>query len=602
MCGIVGIISENPGVRAPIVAMRDALSHRGPDGVGVLDTGHVALGHTRLRVIDTSDHGAQPMSTMDGRFTIVYNGELYNDHEVRSELASMGVVFRTGCDTETVLHAVAVWGLGAGDRLRGMYALCVVDHGSGMCVLARDPLGIKPLYKSTLGDGSLVFGSEVGALLEHPLVSDDPDPGSMSAYVTNIRPGYGGRTMFRAIGSHEPGRWSLVSLSTRGVIASRVVTTDPVHGARDPGETRGVIEDSVVRHLRTDVPMCALLSGGLDSAIVCSIAKARLGTLHTFCAGARGTGHDDDFAFAQALSERIGSEHTEVEVSRDVFLSRWIEMIDESCVPISTPNEIAIDRVSRSLRDMGFVVALSGEGADELFGGYEVPMRQALAFAESGDETRAGAFHLLTNAWMNPEHKDVMCTSAMLESSDSDGKLAGWYQRVYERARASCDDPVQAHLLFHQRVNLTNLLRRLDARTMRHGVEGRTPFADLEVARFANAIPMGFKFVGSDPALTKQCLREAFAADLPESIVSRPKASFPMPFERWVSSMAPVLLSSEIAREWFTESAIELVARDATRHWNLAWPMLNLVLWGERMYGDRGLARRVLDEQAAVPA
>jgi asparagine synthase (glutamine-hydrolysing) len=229
-------------------------------------------------------------------------------------------------------------------------------------------------------------------------------------------------------------------------------------------------------------------------------------------------------------------------------------------------------------------------------------MRQALAFAESGDETRAGAFHLLTNAWMNPEHKDVMCTSAMLESSDSDVELAGWYQRVYERARASCNDPVQAHLLFHQRVNLTNLLRRLDARTMRHGVEGRTPFADLEVARFANAIPMGSKFVGSDPALTKQCLRETFAADLPESIVSRPKASFPMPFERWVSSMAPVLLSSEIAREWFTESAIELVARDATRHWNLAWPMLNLVLWGERMYGDRGLARRVLDEQAAVPA
>lgn len=605
MCGIVGVISEDPRVREPIVRMRDALGHRGPDGVGIHETGLIALGHTRLRVVDPSDDGAQPMSTHDGRFTIVYNGELYNDHDLRSELASMGVPFLTSCDTETVLAAVAVWGLGASDKLRGMYALCVVDHLSGMCVLARDPMGIKPLYTSMLGDGSLVFGSEIGALLEHPGVPDDPDPGVMSAYATNIRPGFSDRTMFRSVRSHDPGRWSLISLATRGVVSTRVVTTDPgehVQGCADPGETRGVIEDSMVRHLRTDVPVCALLSGGLDSAIVCTLARRRLGSLHTFCAGARGTGHDDDFAYAAALAERIGSEHTEVEVSRDVFLSRWIEMIDESRVPVSTPNEVAIDRVSASLRDLGFVVALTGEGADELFGGYEVPMRQALGFVRSGDETRAGAFHLISNAWMTTEHKHVMCTDAMLEQGDHDTELARWYQGVYEDARAGVDDPLQAHLVFHQRVNLVNLLRRLDARTMRHGVEGRTPFADLTVARFANALPMDAKFVDGDPVMTKRCLREAFERDLPETIVSRPKASFPMPFERWVSSMAPVLQCSEIARAWFTDGAIELVAQDATRRWNLAWPMLNLVLWGERMYGDRDLARRVLESQAAVPA
>ncbi len=601
MCGIVGVISEDPGQRSAIVGMRDALSHRGPDGSGVIETGRIALGHTRLRVIDPSDDGAQPMSTMDGRFTIVYNGELYNDHELRSELASMGVVFRTSCDTETVLASVAVWGLGAAERLRGMYALCVVDHASGMCVLARDPMGIKPLYTSRLGDGSIVFGSEIGALLEHPGVARDADHGTMSAYATNIRPEFDGRTMFRSVRAHEPGRWSLVSLAAREEIGSRVVTADPV-GDRDGSETRGVVEDSVVRHLRTDVPMCALLSGGLDSAIVCSLAKARAGSLHTFCAGARGGGNDDDFAYARALSERIGSDHTEVEISRDVFLSRWIEMIDESCVPISTPNEIAIDRVSRSLRDLGFVVALTGEGADELFGGYEVPMRQAHAFARHGDESRAGAFHLISNAWMTSEHKHVMCTDEITGRGDHDAELAAWYQRVYESARASCDDPLEAHLRFHQRVNLVNLLRRLDARTMRHGVEGRTPLADLEVARFANGLAVREKFVDGDPSLTKRCLRDAFARDLPETIVQRPKASFPMPFERWVSSMAPVLLDSEVARSWFTSGAIDLVAGDATRHWNLAWPMLNLVLWGERMYGDRTLARRVLDAQSAVPA
>jgi len=579
--------------------MRDALASRGPDDAGVARVGGALLAHRRLRVIDPTDAGRQPMTTRDGRFTIVYNGEIYNDAEVRARLEVEGVRFVSSCDTETVLRAVERWGMDAASRLRGMYAFVVADARDRVCLIARDQHGIKPLYLASCA-GALLFASEIRGILAHPGFSARADRIAMSAYLSNIRPEFGDRTLFEGVRPHEQGRWSLLSMDDGRVRETRLV---PAHEGGGIEATRPVVEGSVAAHLRADVPMCALLSGGLDSAIIASIAITRLGSLHTFCAGAMADGFDDDFAHARALAETLGADHTEVEVNRAVFLERWVSMIDATMVPLSTPNEVAIDRVAHALSSRGFVVALSGEGADELFGGYAVPMAQAEAFAHASERSDAcaGHFHLASNAWMSAQHKAAALAPDWLDGAEGDAQLAAWYQSVYDTIRAGADTPLEAHRRFHERVNLANLLRRLDSATMLHGVEGRTPFADRIVSAHAAMLPMHEKFVGGQEPRTKIALREAFKDRLPETIVRRPKASFPLPFQDWVGAMARVLTRSAFAREHFTREAIEAVARDPKGLWNLAWPMLNLTLWGERVWGDAAMAIGTLEEADAHP-
>jgi len=585
--------------------MRDALATRGPDDAGIERVGGALLAHRRLRVIDPTDAGRQPMSTPDGRFTIIYNGELYNDAQIRDELRREGVRFRSSCDTETVLWAVARWGMDAAARLRGMYAFVVADARDRLCLIARDALGIKPLYLARSG-GALLLASEIRGILAHPGFDARPDRVAMSAYLSNIRPEFGGRTLFDGVEAHEQGRWSLVAMDDQRVIETRLAP--PEDGAGDD-DTRAVIEGSVGAHLRSDVPMCALLSGGLDSAIIASVAHARLGRLHTFCAGAKTSGFDDDFAHARTLADTLGTDHTEVEVTRDMFLGRWVSMISDTLVPLSTPNEVAIDRVACALSARGFVVALSGEGADELFGGYAVPMIQANAFvrASPDSDASAGHFHLASNAWMSAEHKAAALDPGWLSETEGDAALSGWYQSVYDAIRARSGTALEAHRRFHERVNLANLLRRLDSATMLHGVEGRTPFADRVVSAHAAALPMDRKFVHADGPRTKIALRDAFEGRLPDAIVRRPKASFPLPFQSWVGGMTGVLGRSPFAREHFTPDAIDTVSAEPERLWNLAWPMLNLTLWGERVWGDAtigcaSIGDASIEDDAAQPS
>jgi len=604
MCGIVGVISELPVDQQDVLAMRRQLVHRGPDDAGVLATVCGTLGHTRLSVVDLSEHGHQPMSTDDGRYTLVYNGELYNDHELRRELESLGVVFRSKCDTETVLHALVRWGAEARHKLRGMYAFAFVDTERRRCLLGRDSMGIKPLYLAKTGGatGVMLFASEIRAVLAHPKFDAQPDLLTMSAYLSTIRPEFGRRTMFEGVSSVEPGEWASYSTSTYECLES-CSCWDSGAGigcVSDISDTRSVIEDSVIRHLRTDVPMCSLLSGGIDSSIIARIAMDQLGELHTFCAGARSDGFADDFKMAAQVAEYLGTNHTEVEIGPAGFLDRWRGMVDATGVPLSTPNEVAIYEVCSALRGRGFTVALSGEGADELFGGYELPMIQAQSYVDHipDSDLSAGLFHLQSNAWVNDELKPVVMQGDWLGATDSDSLLKVWYQLSFDKLRAGCSGSMQAHLAFHRRMNLPNLLRRLDTASMLCSVEGRTPLADRVVSDFAQSLEMGDKFVNGNPVQTKIALRRAFADRLPSQVVERPKASFPLPFQEWIGARAGVLSRSEFARHIFRSEAIDAVVGDPGSNWNLAWPMMNLAIWGECWWGDRA----VIDEVFAGSA
>ncbi|MCC5823347.1 MAG: asparagine synthase (glutamine-hydrolyzing) [Phycisphaerales bacterium] len=605
MCGVIGIVGLGSPVRLgddDAVRLRDTMLHRGPDSAGRWRCPWALLGHRRLEVIAPGPEGHQPMCTPDGRFALVYNGELYNDAELRRALEAEGVRFQTRCDTETVLWALARWGEQAVSRFRGMFALGFVDTVENRLILSRDPLGIKPLYAARVvtPDGpQVVFASEPTAILGHPSMAIEPDWAVVSAYLTTIRPLLGRRTMFAGLETLLPGETRVYDASTPD--APRVLDAWEAgerSGLSDPAETVEVIAEAVRSHLRTDVPMCALLSGGLDSAAVVSLAHRDLSErLHTYCAGAKMGGFDDDFTHADAMARGLGTTHAEVTIDQALFGSRWAQLIDQTGVPVSTPNEIAIHAVALALRADGHVVTLSGEGADELFGGYAPPMMQAAAHVAALDgrpDADGGLFHLLSNAWVSPQIKGSVLRDGILARADGDAALAEEYQRTFAdlAADAPGDSPLQPHLRFHRRMNLPNLLRRLDSTTMLASVEGRTPFADIRVARFAESLAMAEKFVPGEPARTKIALREAFRDVLPGSVVDRPKASFPLPFQSWMGPLAEGLRTSPFASEIFTRESVDAVSGHPEGLWTLAWPMINIAAWGDRWWGPGTLAEQ----------
>lgn len=618
MCGILGIASAvgtSVTLRdSEVVAMRDRMTHRGPDDAGLERLGHVVLAHRRLSVVDLSSAGHQPMRIggAAARATggwLVYNGEIYNDADVRRELAALGGAFVSGCDTETVGAACRAWGVeGATRRLRGMYALAWFDEAAQTLTLARDPIGIKPLYYTLLagagGARGLVFASEIGAILAHPLVQRRPDPVAVSAYLTTIRTTMGERTLYEGVRVVRPGEVLRFDLRDAGLAMARSRVDASGWGQRLEGgveRVRDVVRESVRVHLRADVPTCALLSGGLDSSIVCSVAHEHVRSLHTFCSGApEGAGEasgSEDFAFARAVAARLGVSHTEAPVTREMFAARWREMVGRMGVPLGTPNEVAINEVARILRRTGHVVALSGEGADEFFGGYDTPLSMAKFHIERGN-VDPGMFQLNSAAWAPLGSKPGLLNDKWWRDAGRDEELIATYRSEFDvtadeasgeaEARGSRVDALEVHLRFQQRVNLVGLLQRLDSATMLESVEGRTPLADVAVRGLAWSLPLGMKFEEARPSAsespvtrTKIALREAFRDGLPREVVERRKASFPLPFQTWVADQAALIRGSAFLREVFSEAAIEAVAARPSGLWSLAWPMSNLAMWGE---------------------
>lgn len=636
MCGILGVATTRPHPvsvdDATLRRMRDRLAHRGPDGAGLWRCENFAMAHRRLAVVDLSEAAHQPMVQSGGRRAISYNGELYNDPELRRELAGGGVAFHTASDTETVLHALARWGTGAIARLRGMFALAYVDVDAQRLVLARDPLGIKPLYYAvvTVGGGAdardeLVFASEIPAILSHPAARARPDPITASAYLTTIRVTLGARTLFAGVRTLLPGQILDIDLSGDRAVVRSMDGSEGLDGAGGSGRlaherapwtldaareaVHACVRDSVRRHLRSDVPVCELLSGGIDSSIIAHAAAgyareefrlagaapcsrpgdAEGGIVSTYCAGAAGAdgeGSGEDFAFARIMAASIGARHTEVVVDRAMFASRWEAMVRRTGVALSTPNEVAINAVAARIRADGRVVALSGEGADELFAGYVAPMRGVIDHLRGKGEFAwrrdGGAYQLASNAWMSPELKREALTPEFRRQSENDETLRATYDAEFERAARGVSDPAEAHLRFIRRVNLTGLLLRLDSASMLEGIEGRTPIADLEVARLAGELPMNLKFsvdAADGRVRSKIALREAFAGELPREIVERPKASFPLPFQSWVVDRGTEIERSEWARGVFTPMLREMVGADASSVWQVAWPAINLAMW-----------------------
>lgn len=638
MCGIAGFIAplhhRPTPTQGTLARLRDAMAHRGPDGSGLWESPqhHVQLAHRRLAVLDPTPAGAQPFTLSQNNKllgVLAYNGELYNDLDLRDRLSREHATrFHTHCDTETLAATLDHYGPRALPMLRGMFAFAWYDATRETLLLARDPLGIKPLYwwrSPSATHPELAFASELRPLLLHPSISSQPDLVTVSSYLTTIRTTLATRTLYKDIRTLEPGDWIEFDLrdaairETRGRTSvrgsdsglatrdsckdasngnhessvssheSRVTSHESRVTSRSP-RLRTILSDSISRHLRADVPMCSLLSGGLDSTMLAAVAVHHTSVLHTYCSGtpASADAPPGDLEFARSAAATLGTRHTEAPISRNLFLERWHSLVASARVPLSTPNEVAINEVARVLRSQGHVVALSGEGADELFAGYEAPMHSAAAFVAQHPNASArdsALFQLADAAWAPLESKPALFNPEVWRAIEHDSALIDSYTDTFAALHAERDDePLQAHLRFSRRINLAGLLLRLDSATMRESVEGRTPFADVAVADFAESLPMHDKFSPASPATaarTKIALRQAFAPDIPPAILHRPKASFPLPFADWIDAMVPTLLSSTFARDLFTPAALHHVAAQPTQLWRLAWPMINLAMWRE---------------------
>ncbi|MFT7486204.1 MAG: asparagine synthase (glutamine-hydrolyzing) [Candidatus Paceibacteria bacterium] len=619
MCGILGVIAKRGQRPSPddqdLVSMRDTMTRRGPDGAGLLKIENMALAHRRLAIIDASSAGRQPMSTPDGRYHLVYNGELYNDAELRAELLAMDAVpggFRGQSDTETVLFAFAAWGPDAFVKFRGMFALGVYDTHEHRLHLVRDPLGLKPLYyhispggPGQPPTGELTFASEPAAVLRHPYIEPLPDLPMVSAYLTTLRSVLGSRTLFHGVHSMEPGEYACFDTESGNLQRFQITTAaavgDPMPFEEAQERVRAGLKDSVRRHLRSDVPLCSLLSGGLDSTVLCRIERD-LGTdLRTWCSGGpEQGGEESDFHFARNVARELNTEHNEVHISRADFTRDWAWMVQEQGLPLSTPNEVAIYNIARDLRKSNQVVAISGEGADELFGGYGPALQAASDFSlASADRRCGGQFQLESVAWVATSIKPHILSHDAWEAAQGDAFLLEHYESTFERAKLEAGPEshrIDPFLRFQRHNNLTGLVQRLDTATMLASVEGRTPFADWEMTRLAESLTMDTKFTASAPGagggtavatamLGKRVLREAWRGRIPNEVIARNKHSFPLPFDQWIEDLGWRLESSPFARIAFKPEILDAVMRDPNSNWQFAWPLMNMAMWGDRWWG-----------------
>ncbi len=570
MCGIAGCYQQPDGQKL-VDIMTDRIAHRGPDASGFWkhedDRVTVQLGHRRLSIIDLSTAADQPLSK-DG-LTLVYNGELYNYRTLRAELVVRGVRFVTESDTEVVLEAWRYWGPGALLRFRGMFAFALLDERTGELVLARDPLGIKPLYYLRRGDG-VIFASELKALVAAVGSELRMEPGALVASMLYYwLPEQ--RCAIDGVHKLPGGSWARLRPDGAFSVQSywRISDVAAEAAAGPPADLRAVIEESVTAHLVADVPVSSFLSGGLDSSIVTVLAHQANYDIDAYTITFRPEDQrleamPDDAVYARKVATRFGIRLHEIEISPDIvdLLPRMVDVLDE---PIGDPAAINTLLMCQAARERGVKVILSGMGADELFGGYRkhlacvlasnynrlptglrhgivqpavdrLPVSAAgrglryarwakrfLTFAELPEEPRFRRSYTLYDpselgALISP---DLACHVEQVIAEHSD---------VYEDN--SLQDEVNRMCLADARMFLPGLnLNYTDRASMAASVEVRVPFVDPVVAQAA------FSIGGSAKIRRRQgkvALKQAAESWLPHEIAYRPKASFSAPLRAWV--------------------------------------------------------------------
>ena len=617
MCGIAGFVGRVEGSAAGLGlrAMAAAVQHRGPDDEGFFESSladgqRVGLAHRRLSIIDLA-LGHQPLGNEDGSVQIVFNGEVYNFAALRAELLAAGHVFKTHSDTETIVHAYEQWGTGCVSRLMGMFAFAIWDAPRQRLFIARDRFGKKPLFLHQR-DGMLLFASEIKSILAFPGLATEFDPESLLPYLT-YRYLPGPRTMFKGVRKLAPGSCAVYE---QGRLTETRYYASPDAQARQPELGAGadpvngflaLLDDAVRIRMVADVPFGAFLSGGLDSsAIVALMTRHSELPVKTFSVGFAESAYSE-LAYARAVAVAFGTEHHEVQVTESDIVAQLAALVRFRDAPLSEPSDIPVYLLAKQAR-LDVKMVLTGEGADELLGGYpkHVVERFSGAYALLPHWLHSGLLQPLADS-MPFDFQRFKTAVASLGTLPFALRMPRWFGPLgmTKLADLLCEGPwkpadplrclpaleqvkgnsaLRAILNFDQSSWLPdNLLERGDRMTMAASIEARMPFMDHRLLDFVSVLPDHWRVRGTQ---TKWILRDAMRRVLPATILQRRKVGFRVPVNEWFRGpLKGLVLQSLCSPASRTRAYFDTVKLDALvlahldgrqNHEKLIWALVNL--------------------------
>ena len=637
MCGINGIAFSSRSRRrvdaAALKAMRDVITHRGPDDEGIYIDENVGLGHRRLSIVDVAS-GHQPMTNEDGSLYIIYNGEVYNHADYREDLESRGHVYRTHCDTETILHLYEDFGDACVEHLRGMFAFAIWDRNKRDLFIARDRLGVKPLYYVHTDDGSLYFASEIKALLEARAVKPELNFAAFSDYLANHATS-GEETLFVGVKRLMPGHtltWhdGAIKIKKYWDVSFAKVAPDGRSDKDYIAEWSELFRKSVELRLMADVPLGMFLSGGIDSSAIAAVMSTLVDDpIKTFSVAFKER-EANELEYARLVARAYNTDHHEVVVSPEDFFGALPDLIWHEDEPLAHPSSVALFFVSR-LAAQHVKVVLTGEGSDELMAGYARYRKTILNLAVGARYHRlvpAGVRDLIrgqiagmsasklraklsrTFLSLSPDIESIyfdnfavfprsdqnqLLTRDTLERTGGVDPYAGVRRVLSETDAQSLLD----RLLYADiKTYLHELLMKQDQMSMAASLESRVPFLDHKLVEFTSSLPERLKL---NRWTTKYVLRQSMKDVLPEQILTRPKMGFPVPIGAWfrgeyASVLDEYVLSSRaVERGIFNADTVRTLVnqhqRGVANHSERLWSLVNLEMW----------FRRFIDGEVASP-
>ncbi|WMN12226.1 asparagine synthase (glutamine-hydrolyzing) [Marivirga salinae] len=587
MCGITGVFAFNEIGRfnLPNISLAtETLEHRGPDFQKVFVGDFVALGHRRLSIIDLNPQANQPMSAEDGRYQLVFNGEIYNYKLLRQELESKGVQFKTESDTEVLLQLLIHEGKDALNKLNGFFAFSFYDQQKEEMLVARDRYGIKPLYYLEDED-RFIFASELKAILKFG-IEKTIDTNSLYTYLQlNYLPAP--MSMVKGVKKLMPGQYAVVkkkSVEINSYYELKNTFEKDFQGNYEDAQVqlKALMEKAVERRLVADVPLGTFLSGGVDSSIISAIASKKVDGLHTFSIGYKGNSYFDETEYANAVAKHIGSKHQVFSLSLDDLYGYLPKMLKSFSEPFADSSALPVYALSQLTKE-NVTVALSGDGADELFAGYNkhaalyrlwhpgvkekmvnalrplwniLPKsrnnpfgnisRQLKKFADASQLDIQSQYWLLASL-QNARKSTDLLSNAVLEDIDFEG-FDLWKEQLLSTLNTKSIN--QSLQLDQELVLQGDMLQKVDLMSMQHALEVRVPFLDHELVAFANSLPEEFKVNGKRK---KMILQDTFRDIMPEKIYNRPKHGFEVPLLDWLRKD----LKLDIENKWLDKERIE---------------------------------------------
>lgn len=599
MCGIVGFVSKSNNKQKELKKMMIRIKHRGPDGEGTYIDGDFALGHLRLSIIDLKT-GGQPMISQNKNFVIVFNGEIYNYKELKKELSDLGHKFKTTSDTEVLLKMFEVYGEKMLPKLRGMFAFVIYDKERKELFGARDHFGIKPMYYYQK-DNIFMFASEIKAFLDHPSFKKELNESILPLYLSfNYSPTED--TFFKNVKKLEPGRFFKYKDGILHINRYFKITfaEEKKEYSKIVEEVDKIMQDTVEKHMISDVEVGSFLSSGIDSSYIVSLAKPK----KTYTVGYKIPKYNE-IEYAKELADSLGIENKSHIISKSEYFKEVPKIIYHLDEPLADPAAIALYFVSK-MASKDVKVVLSGEGADELFGGYNYyreavdmsfynkipffirhsigfiaslfPEKRGLNFLVRRGEKLENSYIGVTKVFSEKERKKILINTSNIISNKEITK------HVFDEQKNQ-SDVIKMQAIDINFWLIKDILQKADKMTMASSIEGRVPFTDIEVFNVARTLPFNAKVTKQN---TKVALREAAKKYIPTDAYNKKKLGFPVPLREWlketdVYSDIKKIFNQKIAKKFFNTIEINKLLDDhysnKKDNYKKVWTIYCFIIW-----------------------